>query len=292
MAKSWWDIEEVSRNVHKLRVVLNQSASRYALWISDVHWDNPKCDRELFKACLDEAVEKDAPIFIVGDFFCAMQGKYDRRSSKDDVRPEHQSGNYLDVLVDDAIQYLEPYKDHIALISDGNHETAITKNHETNLLDRLTSGLRRAGGVTLYGGYQGWVIHHVTLHKNSRTSWTAYYWHGGGGGAPVTKGQIDFNRIAEFVTADAYICGHIHRRNCNDQAVMSLNADGKQIIKQRDYVRLSTFKQEGDQSHGWAVERKMGPRPLGGYWCELGSRSERKKGKRPLRHFRRWVPTI
>lgn len=52
------------------------------LLISDIHFDNPHCDRALLKRHLDKALDIGATIMIFGDLFCAMQGKYDPRGSK------------------------------------------------------------------------------------------------------------------------------------------------------------------------------------------------------------------
>ena len=35
-------------------------------------------------------------------------------------------------------------------------------------------------------------------------------------------------------------------------------------------IRCGTYKDEfGDGAEGWAVEKGMGPRPMGGYWMEM-----------------------
>lgn len=111
------------------------------LLLSDLHWDNPKTDRVLLKKHLDQAKEKNASILIFGDLFCAMQGKYDPRGSKESVRPEHNVNNYLDALVDTAIEYFTPYKENILFISPGNHECyradtqVLTKRGWINITD-------------------------------------------------------------------------------------------------------------------------------------------------------------
>ena len=92
--------------------------------ISDLHWDNPKCNRELLSKHLKEAVERNAYIIINGDFFCLMQGRADPRRAKNEIRPEHNQGNYLQAVVNDAVQWFKPYAKHIALIGYGNHEPA------------------------------------------------------------------------------------------------------------------------------------------------------------------------
>ena len=77
------DLERCGPNVHVARA---QDKQKFLL-ISDLHWDNPHCDRELLKNHLDEAVRRNAAVVVNGDFFCLMQGKGDPRRSKDDIRP-------------------------------------------------------------------------------------------------------------------------------------------------------------------------------------------------------------
>ena len=125
--------ERISKNVH----VIDCESEAEFLLISDLHWDNPHCERALLKEHLDEAVRREAGILVFGDFFCAMQGKYDKRADKSALRPEHQATNYLDALVDTAATWLEPYSKNIVMLADGNHETAIRKHLETDLLERL-----------------------------------------------------------------------------------------------------------------------------------------------------------
>ncbi|MGI9160890.1 MAG: hypothetical protein ACR2K1_14175, partial [Saprospiraceae bacterium] len=88
-----------------------------ALLLSDLHIDNPKCDRALLIRHLDQAKKNGCPIMIFGDLFCAMQGKYDKRANKSALRPEHQVNNYLDALIDTTADFFAPYKDLIRLIT-------------------------------------------------------------------------------------------------------------------------------------------------------------------------------
>ena len=85
------------KNVHCLDVETGQF--RIAM-LSDIHWDNPKCDRELLRRHLDYCVQENIPIFINGDFFCLMQGRGDNRRNKSDIRPEHNNARYLDSIVE------------------------------------------------------------------------------------------------------------------------------------------------------------------------------------------------
>ncbi len=158
MSKSTWEIERVEAGVH--RVTFHGKTTRPEQWAflsSDWHWDNPKSRWDLIERDLKFAQEVGAMVISAGDLFCAMQGKYDKRSSKDSLRPEHMAGSYLDKLVDTATEFLAPYRDVMGLITLGNHETAIYNRHETCLITRLVERLRMMGSPCKRGGYNGWV---------------------------------------------------------------------------------------------------------------------------------------
>jgi len=272
-----WAIAEHSKGVARLEI----SGSYPRQWVfvsSDWHWDNPKCDLDRLRGELALAKRLGAPVFCFGDLFCAMQGKYDSRKSKDDVREEHQTSHYLDALVDTAAKWLYPYRDVLALVSDGNHETAIRNHHETCLLSRLTDRLRREGSSVVKGGYAGWVYVVVRstrpASRPASVSHRVYYFHGSGGGAAVTRGVGEFARLADFIDADTYVCGHVHQRTHVEASRQRLTHKGNTITRPVHYIRTSTFKDEFG-TDGWHVEKGRGPRPLGGYWL-LFQWSERK----------------
>ena len=266
-----WRIEPVSRNVLVLRCDLaTTDEPRPILLVGDAHWDNPHCDRDRLKADLDEAVSRNAIILIGGDFFCAMQGKYDKRASKDAIRPEHCNGNYLDSLVSTAAEWLEPYKDHIALICRGNHETAIERIHETNLTDRLVYQLRQGGSEVQSGGYTGYVRFQISRLPKFAQSLRLYYRHGHGGGGPVTMGKIDFNRYRMQADYDVCWAQHVHHSEVFDTQVAYLNNHNYIRHRTQWHIRTPSYKDEyGDGFGGFQIERGQGPRPKGGVWLHI-----------------------
>jgi hypothetical protein len=64
-------LEKLGKNVHKIYFDTNKA--KIAI-LSDIHWDNPKCDRQLLKKHLDYCLEHNIPVHINGDMFCLMQG--------------------------------------------------------------------------------------------------------------------------------------------------------------------------------------------------------------------------
>lgn len=271
-SKTAWKWQEISRNVHVATFTArDMHHDGWVLLVSDVHWDNPKCDRKRLKRDFDEAVKRDALIISNGDFFCAMQGKYDRRSSKKDIRPEHQVNNYLDSLVETAADWLEPYKNNFALLGQGNHETAIAKNHETDLLDRLAGTLRRRGGITTVGGYSGYVRISCARRNVVRDGILYHYHHGPNAGGPVTKGVIGANRMSSYLT-DAHIVhtGHSHDSWCFPIRRIRLTHHNKVQQETQMHVRTGGYKDEyGAGIGGWAIERGMPPKVQGGAWVRL-----------------------
>lgn len=261
-----------SANVHT--VDLDGKTAEFLL-ISDLHWDNPHCERDLLKRHLDEAVERDAGIVINGDFFCLMQGRGDPRRNKSEIRPEHNVGNYLQAVVNSAVEWFKPYAHHIILVGYGNHETGVIKNVEFDALQMFVTLINHEckSNVQL-GGYGGAILFgfRSSLANHHYTRFALYYYHGSGGGGPVTRGVISDQRIMAMV--EGYDCtwqGHVHELYHHINMVTYLNRRDY-MIKQRPLhqIRTATYKEEYQAGvGGFHVERGRPPKPLGGYWMKL-----------------------
>ena len=133
-----WTVEQLGRNVHQL--TFTSTSRKGAGWIllrSDAHHDNPSSDNKLEEKHLRQALERGAAVIDNGDAFCAMQGKWDPRSDKSALKPEHQVDDYLDALVSTYADFLEPYASQLAVMGTGNHETSVLNRRETILTTRL-----------------------------------------------------------------------------------------------------------------------------------------------------------
>ena len=264
-----WQAEEAT-DPHVLPLRMEYGGAAWEQWfllLSDVHWDNPHCDRAMLSRLLRQANERNAGILSFGDWFDAMGGKYDPRMVKDGVRPEHQQGNYLDVLVDDSAAYLEPYRQNLVMLADGNHETAIRKRLETDLTQRLAQLL----GVRAMG-YTGYVQFRFSNqgNKGGRSTTVLYYTHGDGGGGPVTRGVISTNRRAvSYPDANIVVSGHIHESWIVSVPRHRITQRGTRYIDEQVHVQLSTLKQEATLGSGYHMEKGRGPKPLGGAWLRF-----------------------
>jgi len=267
-------IEEQSRNVHRITIPYNKKSSEfYFLLSSDHHWDNPDSDRAMILRHLKEAKERNAAVFMIGDFYCAMQGKYDKRSDKSKIREEHKTGKYLDSLVETGADWLRPFAEQIKIIGLGNHETSIQNRHETNIIERLVERLNIGNKQKVYmGGYGGYIrLNFVHSAGGNRFPLNIKYYHGSGGGGPVTKGVIQSQRQAVFTPdADIVISGHVHEQYTICHMQERLNDSGKIVLKEQWHVRMPTYKDEYKDGYGgWHIETGKPPKPIGAWWLKV-----------------------
>ena len=262
--------ERTAPNVLTVRVDVASGRRFRALLRSDAHHDNAHTDQAMERKHLREAVERGAAIIDIGDLHCAMQGKWDRRASRDAMRPEYQSGNYLDRLVECAADFYEPYADYLLHMSVGNHETSITKMHETDLTDRTVNALRERGAVDLTrGSYAGWIALRFN-YSNRRRSFIIRYTHGYGGGGMMTHGILATRREAsQFPDAHLLWSGHTHDSWSVDLARERLSTHGVVYSDTQTHIKTAGYKPETLEGAGWAVERGSPPKPLGAAWLEV-----------------------
>lgn len=259
--------------VTTVRIDYSGGNNEHTLFLaSDLHVDAVSCNRDVLLADMQEAVNRNAMIFLIGDIFDAMQGRFDPRRSLDELRPEYRRQDYYDFVVKDVARILGPFAKNIVLISDGNHETATLKNANLSLTDRLIWLLNtQYGGNVQHGGYGGWVRFMLEGNSGGRASVKMKYFHGSGGDSPVTRGVIQTNRQAVYLNgADIVVNGHNHNAYYVPIVQESVSDAGKVIFSTQHHVRTPGYKSEyNDGTKGWAVEKGMVPKPLGGAFVNL-----------------------
>lgn len=256
-------LREVSKNVHELYYDYNRRNLEIKIaMLSDLHWDNPKCDWVLLKKHLDYCLKNNIRIHLNGDTFCLMQGWGDPRSNKDSIRPEHNNNTYLDSVINTAIEWFAPYANLIDVVGYGNHCTSVLKRRETDVLKRFVEGLNLKTGSNIFvGGYGGWYIIRIR-----RAAYKIKYFHGSGGGGIVTKGHINLTRAMEMYEGfDCFTMGHVHENTERYDVRDTLDGNNKQISKEVLLMITGTYKEEYNSGiNGWHVERGAPAKPIGG----------------------------
>jgi len=271
------DVDVLLHKTHSnvLTVEFDKVRAGWEQWIlfrSDAHQDNQHCRRDIEEKHLNLALERSALILDNGDLFCAMQGRADPRADYDSLRPEHKRADYLNALVETAAARYEPYAAHWLMVGRGNHETAVLKNKNYDLTSGLVTLMNKVTHAAVQaGGYGGWIRFQFRIQKTVQSSINLKYFHGAGGGGPVTRGVIDTARQAVYLP-DAQIVwnGHTH-----DQYVMPItreriNQTGTISHDYQWHIRTPSYKCEyGDGSGGFHIERGRPPKPIGCVWGRL-----------------------
>ena len=265
------NIKHTSRNV--CTVHFDNISAGWEFWLlntSDRHHDSVFCDRKLEKQHLDEVVERNGMVADYGDFFDAMQGRFDPRRSFADLRPEYAREDYLDFVIKDAANFYAPYAKHFLMIGKGNHEQSVLKHNGVDLVGNLVHRLNSDhGGNIQSGGYGGYI--RFLFNSGKKTSKNLKYFHGAGGGGPVTKGVIQSNRQAViYPDADIVINGHIHE--AWHVAIKREHISNKGVVytEIQHHIRTATYKDEWqDGFDGFMVERGNTPKPVGAYWIRF-----------------------
>lgn len=276
-------VTKITKNIAKIDLVGKHV--QLAL-LSDLHWDNPKCDRELLKKHLDYCLENNIKVMLNGDTFCCMQSRNDRRGNKSDIRPEHNNSRYIDSIIETAVEWFTPYADILTVVGYGNHETAIIKFQETDLVQRFVDLLNyKCKSNVITGGYGGWLI--LNMYPSEKTgkhfSTKIKYFHGSGGGV-VTKGALNLTRALELAEGfDVFTMGHIHENAARNDVRENLNTNGGKCeidLKPIHMAITGTYKEEyGEGFMGWHVERGAPPKPVGGRILNIYIHRSRKGGK-------------
>ncbi len=266
-------IEQLSRNVLRMQFpYVHEGWEKWILLTSDRHHDSKWTDQDLEIEHLQKAKERDAHVIDVGDLFDVMQGKYDPRRSYKDLRPEFTVENYLDEIVMDGARFYAPYADRFLVIGKGNHEQAVLKNNGVDLISNLIHRLNNENNTHIYAGlYGGWIKFNFFLGGTHRITKNLKYFHGAGGGGPVTRGVIQTNRQAVYLPdADIVVNGHTHDSWHVPIARERINDHGNIYQDIQHHIRTASYKDEyRDGGDGWHVETWKPPKPIGAAWIRF-----------------------
>lgn len=209
---------------------------------SDIHFDSPDCDKESLKLHMDYCLQDKRYILINGDLFDAILLKDMKRAVPHNI--EHRD-NQLNVKLEETAHFLTPYKDQILFMGRGNHEETVIKYNGLDLMQMITTMLNAGSKHKIqYGNYANflrfsWVDNRGTPHLK----YDIFAHHGAGGSAPVTKGMIDFSRLANGVNADLIWVGHKHQSIIDySSPVMYIDQYGNVILKNRQLIQTPSYQ--------------------------------------------------
>jgi hypothetical protein len=250
---------------------LSRSDPHTVLFLGDLHLDNPHTARAPLKRVLDDAIERNAAIVLLGDQMDLMQGRNDRRSAKSALRAQYAGrDDYLTAALEDVTDFLLPYARHIWLVLDGNHEGAILRYNEVGMTRLLVHNLRAAGSGAIAPGYQTYAV--LRLEKGDGSGFVAPFWltHGSGGGAAVTGGVIGAQRRAVvYPDAEFVMSGHLHQEFYKPFVQHRISHRGRVYHTKQRHYQVSAWKQGFSNDVSWEAEKGLPPTIAGGWWLEV-----------------------
>ena len=209
---------------------------------SDLHVDNPNFDKSTFEEHAKYCLKDGRYMLFDGDIFDAIIRTDKKRAVNSLLEP---GDNQLNIKLDKAYELLKPYQEQILFMGRGNHEESVLKYSGIDVLDLLAKMLNSGKNhQILVGNYVNFLrFSFLNNAKKSVAHYDIFAHHGAGGSAPVTKGMIDFNRLANGVNADLIWIGHKHQSIVDYSApVMFIDNNGNVILKNRQCIQTPSYQ--------------------------------------------------
>lgn len=205
---------DLDTNIEKLTIIP----------ISDVHIGDKQADLKAFKETIERIKNEPNTYTILNGDLCNVALK----NSKSDVYSDEMTPMEQVLKV---INFLEPIKDKILVMSNGNHEDRITRDTSIDILYLVAKQLRIEQVYSPSWWYLYLSFGETNKHRPMIYTITGYHGSGSGqtSGAKINKAK----KMSQVVLADVYIMSHVHE---------PINAKG--VIYTPDYQHRSITKRD------------------------------------------------
>lgn len=192
--------------------------------ISDVHIGDKKADLKAFKDTIERIKKEPNTYTILNGDLCNVALK----NSKSDVYNDEMTPMEQVLKI---IEFLEPIKDKILVMSNGNHEERITKETSIDVLYLVAKQLR----IEQVYSPSWWYLYlsFGESNKHKPVLYTATGYHGSGSGSTTGAKANRVKKMSQVVLADIYLMSHVHE---------PINTKG--IIYVPDYQHRSVVRKE------------------------------------------------
>lgn len=263
--------------INRLEFEYGKSYKNFEQWFlitSDRHFDAIGRTNKLEIDDLKLARDRNAYIIDCGDLFDVMQVTNDKRGSKSQLKGKYAADDYLDRVINDAIDYYSPYADLWAVQFTGNHEYSIERYHNTNLINRFCAGMKQLGSPVLPNEYRGYIrvlIYRDLKRKNTAHQKIVYVSHGKLKSiAERSKGALGVDLKSSYIhDADILISGHNHNSWLIDKEVRRLQNNDVEVSAVQTHLNIPSYKQADLSGNGYEVMNEMMPKPSGSYWLKF-----------------------
>lgn len=208
--------------------------------ISDVHIGDKTANIKAFKETLERIKNEPNTYTILNGDLCNIALKTSKSDVYDDeMTPMEQ--------VLEIIDYLEPIKDKILVISNGNHEERIIKDTSIDVLWLVAKQL----DIEDRYSPSWWYLYLTfgTRNKYRSLTYTITGYHGYGSGI-TSGGKINkVKKMGQVVIADCYIMSHVHEPINTKGIIFIPDYQHRTIIKKELYYCISNSYIEYQDSY-------------------------------------------
>lgn len=206
--------------------------------ISDVHLGDKLTNLKLLKECLQRIKEEENTYTIINGDFCNTAIKNGKSDVYDTKSPMQE--------INEMIELLEPIKEKILVLANGNHEARILK--ETSIdISRIVA--RQLGIEDRYA--EAWWYLFLRFGEKTQgrkipVSYQLAGYHGSGGGRKVGAKANRLEEMSQSVIADLYIMSHTHLPLSTKGAIYLPDYGNNTLVKkQLYYLMTNSFLEYG-----------------------------------------------
>ena len=208
--------------------------------ISDVHIGDKQANLKAFKETIERIKNEPNTYTILNGDLCNVA----LRNSKSDVYSEDMSPMEQVLKV---IEFLEPIKDKILVMSNGNHEERITKETSIDVLQLVAKQLRIEQVYSPSWWYLFLSFGESNKHKPVLYTLTGY--HGSGSGSTTGAKANRVKRMSQVVQADIYLMSHVHEPINTKGLILIPDYQHRSVIKKEMYYAISNSFVEYEGSY-------------------------------------------
>ena len=209
------------------------------LALSDMHIGDPLCNYKLIKEVLNEVKESDNTYII-------LNGDLINNSTKNSVGNVYGEEMTPTEQILKVCDLLEPVKDKILVIAQGNHERRTEKDDGIDILRLASKQLEIEDRYT-----NGWWYLYLTLGLNEKKKdrqimYTITGTHGYGGGRKNGGKINNLVEMSDKVIADVYVMGHTHTVIMTRNSIFMPDYQHKTLVqKDKYYLMTNSFLEYG-----------------------------------------------
>ena len=222
--------KDLSKDIEKITIIP----------ISDVHIGDKTANLKAFRDTIERIKKEPNTFTILNGDLCNIALK----NSKSDV--------YSDELtpmeqVLQIIEFLEPIRDKILVMSNGNHEERITKETNIDVLYLVAKQLRLEQVYSPSWWYLYLSFGESNKHKPVLYTITGY--HGSGSSQTTGAKANKVKKMSQVVQADVYIMSHVHEPINTKGVIYIPDYQHRTVVRKEMYYAISNSFVEYEGSY-------------------------------------------